>query len=162
MPRLLFFVCLQRAHPPTARIKQYHPRSPVLFLCAPACSVLIHLLPGLAMWAHRWVPGASAHPLTLFKSSQLSYQHPDAANPLPGLQLPELSHQHPYGYFGKGAARAATSTSQPLVWLCAAPLAFYLAWQLVYFLVVQVRRDAFSSIAMRHLTAGGKSYVGSV
>lgn len=63
-------------------------------------SVLLHLLPGLAMAVHHHLPGRDA---------------PAAAAALPGGLLWSSS-----------------------LWLFAAPLAFYLAWQAAYFFAVQV------------------------
>ena len=81
------------------------------------CSVLIHLLPGLAVFARKYAsipPGVAAVlpgwlPLGL-RSSVLQQQ--------PAWQ--------PSGLAGN------------LWWLFALPLGFYLAWQLLYFLTVQV------------------------
>jgi hypothetical protein len=63
------------------------------------CSVLIHLLPGLAMAAHHHVPPHTAVP---------------------------------------GTTPALTGTWDCGVWLLAAPLAFYMAWQAAYYFAVQV------------------------
>jgi hypothetical protein len=64
-----------------------------------SCSVLIHLLPGLAMAAHHHLPPHTAAP---------------------------------------GLPRAPSGTWDCGVWLLAAPLAFYMAWQAAYYFAVQV------------------------
>ena len=69
-----------------------------LMLALP-CSVLIHLLPGLAMAAHHHLPPHTAAPRA----------------------PPALSGARDCG-----------------VWLLAAPLAFYMAWQVAYYFAVQV------------------------
>ena len=80
-------------------------------------SVLIHLLPGLAIFARKY---ASVPPqVTQLAPSWL---------PL-GLSSPALQQQpawQPSGLAGN------------LGWLFVAPLGFYLAWQALYFLIVQV------------------------
>lgn len=71
-------------------------------------SVLIHLLPGLALFAHRNVPV------------------PEYLDPLWArvLRLQPVTHapRETVGFF----------------WIFGAPLLFYLVWQLLYFIIVQV------------------------
>ena len=81
--------------------------------------MLVHLLPGLAVFAQRHFTPASLRGwrglLALVR--QL---------PSRGLQLPA---SHP----------PVQQPTHLAAWLVAAPLGFYLGWQLLYFLVVQVR-----------------------
>lgn len=76
-------------------------------------SVLIHLLPGLALFAHR-AGGRGPQPTP--SSAWMAYF--------------DWSHKLPSEFL---EARVSS-----LLWLLAAPLAFYCAWQLLYFLIVQV------------------------
>jgi hypothetical protein len=79
----------------------------------------MHLLPGLALFAHRY------HTPTGFRGLQGLAS--TAAAVLQG-RSPDLGHV------------PAVEQATPLaLWLVAAPLAFYISWQLLYFLVVQVR-----------------------
>lgn len=82
------------------------------------CSVLMHLLPGLALFAHRYYTPAGLRGLqglSAAAAALLQGRWPDVG------QVPALQQ------------------AQPLVlWLVVAPLAFYIAWQLLYFLIVQV------------------------
>ena len=75
-------------------------------------SVLIHALPGMALFAHRYAP-------------------------VPSAVLEGIARVSP-----ATARWAALPSSAPvetsLLWTFATPLAFYGAWQLMYFLVVQV------------------------
>jgi hypothetical protein len=79
----------------------------------------MHLLPGLAMFAHRhYTPGG----LRGWRGiAQYTVQ---------------LLHGHviPSGSVPPPAYREHT-----LLWLVAAPLLFYIVWQLLYYLIVQVR-----------------------
>jgi hypothetical protein len=78
----------------------------------------MHLLPGLALFAHR-------------------YHTPTGLRGLQGLAAAAgavVQGRQPH----VGTVPAAQQ-AQPLAWwLLGSPLAFYLAWQLLYFLVVQV------------------------
>ena len=81
-------------------------------------SVLIHALPGMALLAHRYCP-------------------------VPPTVLAILDRFSPAAATWAGArtaivegSRAASESS--LWWTAAAPMAFYAAWQLVYWLLVQV------------------------
>mmetsp|Transcript_3008 Transcript_3008/g.7455 ORF Transcript_3008/g.7455 Transcript_3008/m.7455 type:complete len:368 (-) Transcript_3008:383-1486(-) len=92
-----------------------------------AVSVLVHLLPGLAMFAytHHWPQPASSHTLRSVLQLTLApgasqHSSPDAPS---GMSSRQAMHV-------QGAAAVQ--------WLVIAPLAFYMAWQLLYFLVVQV------------------------
>ena len=77
--------------------------------CAFCCSVLIHLLPGLALFAHRYAP------------------------------VPEVVGHTWRRMFG-GAGRTDLTAQKPpeFFWVFGAPLIFYVVWQLMYFLIVQV------------------------
>lgn len=72
-----------------------------------ACSVLIHLLPGLALFAHRYAP------------------------------VP-VSLQHLWRHIFGGTQLAAPADSADVFWIFGAPLIFYMVWQLMYFIIVQV------------------------
>lgn len=83
-------------------------------------STLMHLLPGLAVFAHRYHT-----PLELRGWRGLVRCASDLGSCFK---------------VASSATAPAVARPQPLwVWLVVAPLAFYLAWQLLYFLVVQVR-----------------------
>lgn len=90
------------------------------------CSVLMHGLPGLALFMHRHFPPPAtaveglrhAASYVLTARWQLDSSACSAADAAPRLQQQD------------------TSTS--LVWSFLLPLAFYALWQLVYFLIVQV------------------------
>jgi hypothetical protein len=71
--------------------------------------VLIHLLPGLALFAHRYAP------------------------------VPEVVGHTWRRMFG-GAGKTDLTAQKPpgIFWIFGAPLIFYVVWQLVYFLIVQV------------------------
>lgn len=79
-------------------------------------SVLMHLLPGLAMYAHK--------------------HFPDPPATLRGLLRPS-----PSGSESESLSSAFHSRTPPggVFWLFVMPMVFYLAWQFLYFLVVQVR-----------------------
>jgi hypothetical protein len=79
----------------------------------------MHLLPGLALFAHRYHTPTGLRGLQGLASS--------AAAVLAG-QRPDL-----------GQVPAVQQAQPLLLWLVAAPLAFYITWQLLYFLIVQVR-----------------------
>lgn len=81
-------------------------------------SVLMHLLPGLAVFAHR-------------------HHTPTGLRGLKGLAAAAgalLQGRQP----DVGQLPAAQQASPLVLWLVVAPLAFYITWQLLYFLVVQV------------------------
>ncbi|CAL5222529.1 g4904 [Coccomyxa viridis] len=77
-------------------------------------SVLIHLLPGLALFAHRYAP------------------------------VPEVVGHTWRRMFG-GAGRTDLTAQKPpeFFWVFGAPLIFYVVWQLMYFLIVQVMCRSF-------------------
>ncbi len=147
-------------------------------LCFVLRSVLIHLLPGLALAARRHVPAAavaaapSGAAAAALARRLLARLPPSLASSRVALELVQgLGALQRRGVGGGGAAWwwqagdgvrwgwDGLGTCCPLpgagdasavlhvccgwrgwaAWLAAAPLAFYLAWQLVYFLVVQVR-----------------------
>lgn len=81
------------------------------------CSVLVHLLPGLALFAlqHAPVPSAvSQHPTLHFLSLAETFRQPQAQ-----------------------------WQPQQLLWLMLAPVVFYAAWQFVYWFIVQVCCEKF-------------------
>jgi hypothetical protein len=88
-------------------------------------SVLIHALPGMALLAHRYCP---VPPTVLASINRFS----PAAATWAGARTSVLE-----------GSRAATESG--LWWTAAAPLAFYAAWQLVYWLVVQVHAGCSSA-----------------
>lgn len=89
-------------------------------------SVLIHLLPGLAMYAQHHLP-------RLGSLGQLRTCMPHLTAAATALELNScIAAAVP------ARSPPAGPPEHPAVWLLAAPLAFYAAWQLVYFLVVQV------------------------
>lgn len=72
-------------------------------------SVLIHLLPGLALFAHRYAP------------------------------VPEVvGHTWRRMFGGAGQTDLTAQTPPGFFWVFGAPLIFYLVWQLIYALIVQV------------------------
>ena len=71
-------------------------------------SVLIHLLPGLALFAHR-----------------------HCRAPEPVVQVWQY-------LWGPPPASAAADAPLSFFWISGAPLLFYAAWQLMYFVIVQV------------------------
>jgi hypothetical protein len=78
----------------------------------------MHLLPGLALFAHR-------------------HHTPTGLRGLKGLAAAAgalLQGRQP----DVGQLPAAQQASPLVLWLVIAPLAFYITWQLLYFLVVQV------------------------
>jgi hypothetical protein len=81
-------------------------------------SVLMHLLPGLALFAHRYhtPPGLRGWRSISQYLPQLLRGSVTPTGQVP--QLPPLTHC--------------------LLWLIVAPLLFYITWQLVYFVIVQV------------------------
>jgi hypothetical protein len=79
----------------------------------------MHLLPGLAVFAHRYYTPPSLKGWRGIWDS--------------GLQL--LQHKQGTNSTVQPAARP----SHLLLWLVVAPLVFYIVWQLFYFVVVQVR-----------------------
>eukprot|EP00775_Hariotina_reticulata_P009226 gene9226-9391_t len=90
-------------------------------------SVLMHLLPGLAVFAHRYYTPSSLRGWRGMRDS--------------GLRL--LQHKAGFDSVVQPAARP----SHLALWLVVAPLLFYMVWQLFYFLVVQV---LFRSFILRH------------
>ncbi len=91
-----------------------------------ARSVLIHALPGMALLAHRHCP-------------------------VPPAVLAGLERWSPAAASWAGARTASVEASRTafqggLLWTAAAPLAFYAAWQLVYWLIVQVLPDILSAL----------------
>lgn len=85
------------------------------------CSVLVHLLPGLAVFALQHAPVPSA----VSQSSALRFL--SLAEPF-RQQHNSKQHQQP---------------NAQLVWLVLAPLGFYAVWQLVYWFIVQVCCESF-------------------
>ena len=84
-----------------------------------ARSVLIHCLPGMALLAHRHCP-------------------------VPPATLAVVERWSPAVAAWAGARTVAvevsgSATEGRLLWTAAAPMAFYAAWQLVYWLIVQAR-----------------------
>jgi len=80
----------------------------------------MHLLPGLALFAHR-------------------YHTPTSLRGLQGLR--DTAGQLLRGHRGPSDLGGVPPPGQPqqlLLWLVAAPLLFYITWQLLYFLIVQV------------------------
>lgn len=80
----------------------------------------MHLLPGLALFAHR-------------------YHTPTSLRGLQGLR--DTAGQLLAGHIRPtdlGVVPAAGQPQQLLLCLVAAPLMFYITWQLLYFLIVQV------------------------
>lgn len=71
--------------------------------------MLIHLLPGLALFAHRYAP------------------------------VPEVVGHTWRRMFGGAGSTDLTAQKPPeFFWIFGAPLIFYVVWQLMYFLIVQV------------------------
>ena len=69
----------------------------------------MHLLPGLALFAHRYAP------------------------------VPEVvGHTWRRMFGGAGKTDLTAQTPPEFFWISGAPLIFYLVWQLTYFLIVQV------------------------
>lgn len=93
-------------------------------------SVLIHSMPGLALYCHRYF-SATQQPLLLLQQVTA-----------PLLRLTGSSGRAVAGggfSLGQRAVAYPPPCPEPaLLWLFAAPMAFYVAWQLVYWLVVQV------------------------
>lgn len=92
-------------------------------------SVLIHLLPGLAMYAHHHLPRLSSW-------SQIAYCAPLLKSPATALQFTAcVSLEAPQ-------AAQVTMTkhwiSTTCIWLFAVPLVFYMVWQVSYWFFVQV------------------------
>lgn len=79
----------------------------------------MHLLPGLAVFAHRYHTPSGLHGWR----GMCQY----AAGLLQGHIMPA------------GSVPAAAAPANQLLWLVVAPLVFYITWQGVYFLIVQVR-----------------------
>jgi hypothetical protein len=105
-------------------------------------SALMHLLPGLAIFTHQHYPSIHGWRAALaYSKQQLSSMGSSAgaSQPLQPSPLP-------------AAALAPCSTS---TWLLAAPLAFYLTWQLLYYVTVQL-------CCRRYILATGQetSYIG--
>ncbi|WIA28892.1 hypothetical protein OEZ86_011416 [Tetradesmus obliquus] len=86
-------------------------------------SVLMHLLPGLAMFAHR-------------------HYTPSGLRGWQGIAqyAAQLLHGH---IMPTGSVPPASYPQHTLLWLVAAPLLFYIVWQLLYYLVVQVLFRSF-------------------
>ncbi len=80
------------------------------------CSVLIHLLPGLAVWAHRHFPA----PLEV---------HAAAA---------QAAHTVSWTSFGAPAVQQPKQQAPSWLLMLAAPLLFYAVWQALYWVIVQV------------------------
>ena len=80
------------------------------------CSVLIHLLPGLAVWAHRHFPAP------------------------PEVHGAAAQAAHAVGWTSFGALAVQQPQQQAPSWLLmlAAPLLFYAVWQVLYWVIVQV------------------------
>jgi hypothetical protein len=99
-------------------------------LTAPGCcSVLVHLLPGLAMFAHRHFATPRGWRQWLSVAS-------GALLPSPGA---DGGHAAAPAYGAARESAALAGLPQKALWLFCAPLLYYLAWQLLYFVVVQVR-----------------------
>lgn len=94
-------------------------------------SVLIHLLPGLAMFAHRHMPRLS-HWGQLEDCAPL-LQHSKTALEFPACvsMQARLMPQHVH-------AVAGNWVSMTCIWLIGMPLLFYSIWQCVYWILVQV------------------------
>lgn len=89
-------------------------------------SVMIHVLPGLGIYAHRYFP-----------CSQVGWKG--------YLALAREALANPAAFWGAAAPAAARPAVQrrapppgDVFWLVVAPLAFYVTWQLVYWFLVQV------------------------
>jgi hypothetical protein len=89
-------------------------------------SVLIHLLPGLAMYAHRHLP-------RLTSWAQLA-----GCAPRLGAAATALQFAGCVADAAPAPLAPALPLDRPALWLLAAPMAFFAAWQALYFLVVQV------------------------
>eukprot|EP00878_Enallax_costatus_P016007 GHUV01016783.1.p1 GENE.GHUV01016783.1~~GHUV01016783.1.p1 ORF type:complete len:261 (+),score=62.45 GHUV01016783.1:953-1735(+) len=89
----------------------------------PCCSVLMHLLPGLALFAHR-------------------YHTPSGIRGWQGISqyLMQLVHGH---VVPAGQVPQLAAPKHQLLWLVGAPLLFYITWQGIYFLIVQVLCRSF-------------------
>jgi hypothetical protein len=85
------------------------------------CSVLMHLLPGLAMFAHTHFPDPPQLAAQLLRRRGSAEEHV-VALPVAGAETAFVFRFSPGSFF----------------WLFIMPMLFYLAWQLIYFLVVQV------------------------
>ena len=85
-----------------------------------ACSVLIHLLPGLAVWAHRHFPAPR------------------------DVHVAAAQAAHAVGWTSFGAPAVQQPQQQAPSWLLmlAAPLLFYAVWQALYWVIVQVGQAA--------------------
>lgn len=83
-----------------------------------AYSVLIHALPGAALFAHRYAPVPPAVVAAISSVSPVLARWAGARS----------------GGIGGGA-----QIETGLLWNLGAPLLFYAVWQLMYWLVVQVR-----------------------
>lgn len=83
------------------------------------CSVLVHLLPGLALFALRHAPV----PPAISQHSAMRYL--SLAEP---FRQPQNLFQH---------------QQHQLLWLTVAPLAFYAVWQFGYWFIVQVCYESF-------------------
>ena len=88
-------------------------------------SVLLHLLPGLAMFAYRHLP-------RLTSWQQLAACAGNLREPSRILHLGSCIADSDAG------ERGVLQRSEMLTWLFAVPLAFYAVWQITYFCVVQV------------------------
>jgi Protein of unknown function (DUF2838) len=95
-------------------------------------SVLMHMLPGLALFAHRYhtPPG-----LRGWRGMAAA-----ARAILAGTALPRMATTTAAAPGSAPAAAAALASTRQLgLWLVVVPLLYYVAWQLLYFLVVQAR-----------------------
>lgn len=91
-------------------------------------SVMIHLFPGLAVFAHKWAGG----PKTLRGMSSCAVQSYSRLR----QHLPLSSALQCWGE--PPSPPPADPEASTLLWTLFAPLAFYCAWQFFYWLIVQV------------------------
>ena len=94
------------------------------------CSVLIHLLPGLAVWAHRHFP----------------------APPEVHAAAARAAYAVGWTSFGAPAVQQPQQPAPSWLLMLAAPILFYAVWQALYWVIVQVGRTATFSCVLPTLS----------
>ena len=120
------------------------------------CSVLIHLLPGLALFCYRFLMPAGistlqqAHDHAWARALALLAAHQQGAADAQA----HLQHQLAQHWGHTPATQIGGGLPGQVLWLWVLPTAFYLVWQAVYWLIVQVCTVALATLENADCTLG--------